>query len=65
MAVAKPNLLVITSPTSPELSVLNELKGRVNVVGIGKTSQELDHLSQHDWASVDCLLNCGVSFAGG
>lgn len=55
-----PNLLVVASPNTPELSMLKNLPQSVRVVGIGRTLADLNHLQPEDWASIDVLLNCGV-----
>jgi hypothetical protein len=58
---AKPtNLLVVSSPNTPELSALEKLPDSVHVVAIGQTLEDLHHLSEQQWNSVEVLLNCGV-----
>ena len=54
------NLLVVSSPDTPELSVLKKLPKGVNVVAIGQTLEDLHHLTEEQWKSVEVLLNCGV-----
>jgi hypothetical protein len=55
-----PNLLVITSPESKELRVLDKIKQHVNILGIGRNLAELQNVSEEQWSSVDVLLNCGA-----
>ncbi|PNW71822.1 hypothetical protein CHLRE_16g689700v5 [Chlamydomonas reinhardtii] len=54
------NLLVVSGPDSPELSVLQRLPAGVQVVATGQTPEDFAHLSAEQCASVDVLLNCGV-----
>ena len=58
-------LLVVSSPDSPELSVLKDLPPSVEVVGIGQTVRDLHALTEGQWASVDVLLNAGVGAKAG
>lgn len=58
-------LLVVASPDSPELEVLKRLPPAVRVLAVGRSAQDLAHLSDADWESVDVLLNCGVGKAAG
>jgi hypothetical protein len=60
------NLLVVASPNTPELSVLQQLPPEVKVVATGQTLAEISkQLSDEQWGSIDALLNCGVGkFAG-
>lgn len=52
-----PKLLVITSPDTQELNVLEKLKDRVKIVGVGRNEAEL--ADQPEWSNCDVLLNCG------
>lgn len=54
------NLLVIASPDTPELSVLQQLPAGVNIVATGQTLAELSQLSDEQWGSIEVALNCGV-----
>eukprot|EP00878_Enallax_costatus_P046953 GHUV01057287.1.p1 GENE.GHUV01057287.1~~GHUV01057287.1.p1 ORF type:complete len:340 (+),score=73.08 GHUV01057287.1:317-1336(+) len=54
------NLLVVASPDTPELSVLQKLPPGCNIVATGQTLTDLRHLSKEQWSSVDVMLNCGV-----
>lgn len=60
------NLLVVASPDTPELSVLQHLPPEVKVVATGQTLSDLSkQLSDEQWGTIDVLLNCGVGkFAG-
>ena len=62
----KVNLLVVASPDTPELSVLQQLPPEVKVVATGQTLAELSkQLTDEQWGTIDCILNCGVGkFAG-
>ena len=57
---AKPKVLIITAPDSPELRVLEGIAGDIDIVAVGQNAQDLASLSDEDWASVTVLLNCGV-----
>jgi len=60
------NILVVASPDSPELAVLERLeKTRARVVGVGSSAALLEALSPGDLASVTVLLNCGVGAKAG
>lgn len=68
MAASKANILVVASPDSPELAVLEMLNERApgaRVVAVGKPDALLAKLSAEDLASVDVLLNCGVGAKAG
>lgn len=69
MAATKANILVVASPDSPELAVLEQLRerapGAARVVAVGKPDALLRELSPGDLASVDVLLNCGVGAKAG
>ena len=66
IAMAKAvKLLVVSSPDSPELSVLKDLPPSVEVIGIGQTVRDLHALTEEQWASVDVLLNAGVGAKAG
>ncbi|KAG2433121.1 hypothetical protein HYH02_012823 [Chlamydomonas schloesseri] len=54
------NLLVVSGPESPELSLLRRLPAGVNVVATGRTPEDFAHLTPEQCAGVDVLLNCGV-----
>ncbi|KXZ49056.1 hypothetical protein GPECTOR_23g141 [Gonium pectorale] len=54
------NLLIVSGPDSPELSVLQRLPAGVTVVATGRTPEDFAHLSPQQWESVNVLLNCGV-----
>ena len=60
------NLLVVASPDTPELSVLQQLPPEVKVVATGQTLADLSkQLTDEQWGSIDVVLNCGVGkFAG-
>ena len=53
-------LLVVASPSSPELAVLKQLPSSVQVISIGQELKDFAHLSEEQWSSVDVLLSCGV-----
>lgn len=59
------NLLVVSGRGSPELSVLNSLPPSVNVLGIGRSAEDFEGLTEDQWKSVDVLLNCGVGANAG
>lgn len=54
------NLLVVASPETPELSVLQKLPAGCKVIATGQTLADLSHLSDEQWISIDVVLNCGV-----
>lgn len=54
------NLLVVASPDTPELSVLEKLPAGCKIIATGQTLAELSHLSDEQWSSIDAMLNCGV-----
>lgn len=53
-------LLVTASEDSSELKVLDQIKGLVDIVAMGRNVDELSHLSDQDWASVEVMLICGA-----
>jgi phosphoglycerate dehydrogenase-like enzyme len=60
------NILVVASPDSPELAVLDKLTSDAAVVvGVGKPAELLATLSDAQLASVDVILNCGVGAKAG
>jgi phosphoglycerate dehydrogenase-like enzyme len=72
MAQATPieaNIIVVASPDSAELSVLDKLeaatKGRARVVGVGQREQLIANLTEADWAKCNVILNCGVGAKAG
>ncbi|KAG2489804.1 hypothetical protein HYH03_011753 [Edaphochlamys debaryana] len=54
------HLLVVSGPDSPELSVLQQLPAGVHVVGVGRSLDDFQALTQQQWESVNVMLNCGV-----
>lgn len=64
-ATATANILVVASPDSPELSVLDRLPAGAKVVGVGKPADLAEKLSADEFASVNVLLNCGVGAKAG
>jgi hypothetical protein len=55
------NLLVVSNPETPELSVLKKLPPGVNILATGQTLSELSQqLTDEQWGSIDVMLNCGV-----
>lgn len=60
MSAVKAKLLVVSGTNSPELAVLKDLPPEVEIVGVGKTPEDLAHLTPEQWASINVLLNCGV-----
>jgi hypothetical protein len=54
------NLLVVSNPSTPELSVLQKLPSGVQIVATGQTLADLSQLSEQQWGSIDVMLNCGV-----
>eukprot|EP00879_Flechtneria_rotunda_P004882 GHRR01005156.1.p1 GENE.GHRR01005156.1~~GHRR01005156.1.p1 ORF type:complete len:377 (+),score=95.91 GHRR01005156.1:267-1397(+) len=59
-AAKKANLLVVSNPKTPELAVLQQLPDGMDIVATGQTLADFGHLTGEQWASIDCLLNCGV-----
>lgn len=67
-------IIVVASPDSPELSVLDKLKaigtssGNASgacVLGIGRPEQLIAQLTPDDWARCNIILNCGVGAKAG
>lgn len=56
-------LLVTASQDSPELKVLDQIKGLVDIVAMGRNVDELSNLCEDDWACVEVLLICGAHAA--
>ncbi len=56
------NILVLASPSSPELSVLEQLPKGSRVVGVGRSKAELlkSDVSDAQLADVTILVICGV-----
>jgi len=54
------NLLVVSNPSTPELSVLQKLPSGVQIVATGQTLADFSQLSEQQWGSIDVMLNCGV-----
>jgi phosphoglycerate dehydrogenase-like enzyme len=66
MSATVANILVVASPDSPELKVLDNLPaGRARVVAVGKPAELAQKLTDDDFASVTILLNCGVGAKAG
>ena len=57
---SKPQIIAITSPESPELSVLKELEGVADVVAVGQNIEALG-LADDAWPTIDVMLNCGAT----
>lgn len=56
----KLNLLVLASADSPELKVLDRIKGEVQIVGVGATLAQLQNMPEDAWATVDVVLAAGA-----
>eukprot|EP00775_Hariotina_reticulata_P005492 gene5492-5727_t len=54
------NLLVVSNPSTPELSVLQKLPAGVHVIATGQNLADFSQLSEQQWSSIDVMLNCGV-----
>jgi len=61
-AHALPRVICITSPDSPELSVLEQATrgGAAELVAVGQTARDFAQLDDAAWHSIDVLLNCGA-----
>jgi hypothetical protein len=57
----KPNLLVLASPDSPELTVLDKIKDDVNIVGVGITLAQLQNVQSNTWPTIEMVLAAGAS----
>jgi hypothetical protein len=56
MSSHRARLLVVSSPLSPELALLETLPKDVEVVGIGQNAHAFGHLSVHQWDSIGRII---------